>query len=167
MFNRLFQKNTLPHQQRIVSSSQVYRFPQRYLRIFFGIVESTQSFWNNVSQWTSENLDLTNITSFSLVLCLGCIDNISNLLLHHFLLIARHYIIQLQTTKYPSYATNVHSVIRSMEIEKQIAFDNNNLAVQDEMGYFQTYSIRDGKGTFSVIASTLWNNIYQIRTKTC
>ena len=29
------------------------------------------------------------------------------------------------------------------------------------MGY---YSIRDGKGTFSVIASTLWNNIYQIRT---
>ena len=55
---------------------------------------STQTFWNNVSQWTSEELDSTNlkITLFSPALCLGLIDNISNLLLHHFLLIARHYI---------------------------------------------------------------------------
>ena len=52
---------------------------------------STQTFWNNVSQWTSEQLDLTNlnITPFSPALCLDLIDNISNLLLHHFLLIAR------------------------------------------------------------------------------
>ena len=51
---------------------------------------STQTFWNNVSQWTSEELDLTNlnITPFSPALCLGLIDNISNLLLHHFLLLA-------------------------------------------------------------------------------
>ena len=50
---------------------------------------STQTFWNNVLQWTSEELDLTNlnITPFSPALCLGLIDNISNLLLHHFLLI--------------------------------------------------------------------------------
>ena len=49
----------------------------------------TQTFWNNVSQWTSEELDLTNlnIIPFSPPLCLGLIDNISNLLLHHFLLI--------------------------------------------------------------------------------
>ena len=55
---------------------------------------SSQTFWNNVSQWTSEELHLTNfnITPFSPALCLGLIDNISNLLLHHFLLIARHYI---------------------------------------------------------------------------
>ena len=32
------------------------------------------------------------IAPFSPALCLGLIDNISNLLLHHFLLIARHYI---------------------------------------------------------------------------
>ena len=52
---------------------------------------STQTFWNNVSQWTSEQLDLTNlnITPFSPALRLDLIDNISNLLLHHFLLIAR------------------------------------------------------------------------------
>lgn len=47
--------------------------------------------WNNVSHWTSENLHLTNITPFSPVLCLSLIDNISNLFLHHFFLIARHY----------------------------------------------------------------------------
>ena len=79
----------------------------------------------------SENLDLANTTPFSPALRLGLIDNISSLLLHHFLLIARHYIyisIYLQTTKFPSCATNVHSVIRSLEIEKQIAFDKNNLA---------------------------------------
>ena len=37
---------------------------------------STQTFWNNVSQWTSEELDLTNlnITPFSPALCLGLID---------------------------------------------------------------------------------------------
>ena len=40
----------------------------------------------------SENLDLANITPFLLAICLGLIDNISSLLLHHFLLIARHYI---------------------------------------------------------------------------
>ena len=39
--------------------------------------------------WTSENLDLT---SHHAALCLCLIDNISNLLLHHFLLITRHYI---------------------------------------------------------------------------
>ena len=92
---------------------------------------STQTFWNNVSQWTSEELDLTNlnITPFSPALCLGLIDNISNLLLHHFLLIARHYIYscKLRNT-IPMVQVYTQLVIRSMEIEKQIAFDNNNLA---------------------------------------
>ena len=74
---------------------------------------STQTFWNNVSQWISENLDLTNLTPFSPALCLGLIDSISHLFLHHFLLIARHTIyiyiyIYLQTKKYMSHATNVH-----------------------------------------------------------
>ena len=96
-----------------------------------GYCISTQTFWTNVSQWTSEELDLTNlnITPFSPALCLGLIDNISNLLLHHFLLIARHYIYscKLRNT-IPMVQVYTQLVIRSMEIEKQIAFDNNNLA---------------------------------------
>ena len=92
---------------------------------------STQTLWNNVSQRTSELLDLTNlnITPFSPALCLGIIDNISNLLLHHFLLIARHYIYsrKLRNT-IPMVQVYTQLVIRFMEIEKQIALDNNNLA---------------------------------------
>ena len=92
---------------------------------------SSQTFWNNVSQWTSEEHDLTNlnITPFSPALCLGLIDNISNLLLHNFLLIDRHYIYscKLRNT-IPMVQVYTQLVIRSMEIEKQIPFDNNNLA---------------------------------------
>ena len=105
--------------------------PQRHLRIFFWRCRSTQTFWNNVSQWISEELDLTNlnIIPFSPALCLGLIDNISNLLLHHFLLIARHYIYscKLRNT-IPMLQVYTQLVIRSIKIEKQIAFDNNNLA---------------------------------------
>ena len=84
---------------------------------------STQTFWYNVSQWTSEELDLTNlnITPFSPALCLGIIDNITNLLLHHFLLIARHYIYscKLRNT-IPRVQVYTQLVIRSMEIKKQM-----------------------------------------------
>ena len=86
---------------------------------------------NKIVLLSFEELDLTNlnITPFSPALCLGIIDNISNLLLHHFLLIARHYIYscKLRNT-IPMVQVYTQLVIRSMEIEKQIAFDNNNLA---------------------------------------
>ena len=104
--------------------------PETLTHLFWGC-RSTQTFWNNVLQWTSENFDLTdlNITPSLPALCLGLIDNISNLLLHYFLLIARHYIYscKLRNT-IPVVQVYTHLVIRSMEIEKQIAFDNNNLA---------------------------------------
>ena len=69
------------------------------------------------------------IPPFSPALCLGLIHNISNLLLRHFLLIARHYMYscKLRNT-IPMVQVYTQLVIRSMEIENQIAFDNNNLA---------------------------------------
>ena len=112
------------------SATRGFGSPETLTHLFWHC-RSTQTFWNNVSQWTSEELDLTNlnITPFSPALCLGIIDNISNLLLHHFLLIARHYIYscKLRNT-IPMVQVYTQLVIRSMEIEKQIAFDNNNLA---------------------------------------
>ena len=63
---------------------------------------------------TTENLDLTNITPFSPALCLGLIDNISNLLLHHFLLMAKHYICSCK--------------LRNSFPMLHAAFDDNNLA---------------------------------------
>ena len=89
---------------------------------------SSQTFWNNVPEWTHENLDRTGLTPFSPALCLGLINSISNLLLHHFLLIARHYIYSCKlrnTCHMPQMYTQL--VMRSVEIEKQIAFNNNIL----------------------------------------
>ena len=88
----------------------------------------TQIFWKNISQWIIDNLDLTNF-SFSPALCLGLVDRISNLLLHHFLLIARHYIYscKLRNT-HPLLPIYIQLITSSMEIEKQVALDNNNLA---------------------------------------
>ena len=100
------------------------------LEKFFGIVDQLRVF-GIMFRSGSENLDLTNlnIAPFSLALCLGLIENISNLLLHRFLLIARHYIYscKLRNT-FPLVQVYTQLVIRSMEIEKQIVFDNNNLA---------------------------------------
>ena len=119
--------------------------PQRHLRIFLGGCRSTQTFWNNVLQWTSKNLDLINlnITPSLPVLCLCLIDNIFNLLLHHFLRIGRHYIYSCKLRNtflwYTVVQVYTQLVIRSMEIEKQIAFDNNNLAsFRKKFGNFQT-----------------------------
>ena len=97
--------------------------PETLTHLFWDC-RSTQTFWNNLSQWNSENRDLTNlnITLFSLALCLGLIENISSLLLHYFLLIARHYIYsrKLRNT-IPMVQVYTQLVIDSMEIEKQIA----------------------------------------------
>ena len=97
--------------------------PETLTHLFWDC-RSTQTFWNNLSQWNSENRDLTNlnITLFSLALCLGLIDNISSLLLHYLLLIARHYIYsrKLRNT-IPMVQVYTQLVIDSMEIEKQIA----------------------------------------------
>ena len=112
------------------SATRGFGSPETLTHLFWHC-RSTHTFWNNVSQWTSEKLDLTNlnITPFSPALCLGLIDYIFNLLLHHFLLVARHYIYscKLRNT-IPMVQVYTQLVIRSMEIEKQIAFDNNNLA---------------------------------------
>jgi len=58
----------------------------------FWYCKYTQTFWKDTFQWISQNLTLTNVISFSPTLCLALSDSISNLLLHYFRLIARHYI---------------------------------------------------------------------------
>ena len=86
----------------------------------------SQFFWKNTLQWISQNLTLTKEVSFSPALCFGLIDSISNLLLHHFLLIARHYIYtcRLRSTL-PILEVYIQLVMNSMDIENKIAFDYN------------------------------------------
>ena len=90
-------------------------------------------FFGTVDQLRLPSSLTSFLTPFSPALCLGLIDSISNLLLHHFLLIVRHYIYiyiyscKLRSTCHmPQMYTQL--VMRSMEIKKQIAFYNNILA---------------------------------------
>ena len=94
----------------------------------FWYCNCTQTFWKNAFQMISQNLTLTN-NSFSPTLCLGLTDSISDLLFQYFLLIARHYIYTCRITKtLPTLQVYIQLIINSMEIEKQIALDNNNIA---------------------------------------
>ena len=86
---------------------------------------------------------------FSPALFLGLIDNISNLILRHFLLIAKHYIFsrKLRNT-IPMIQLYTQLVIRSMEIESQIAFDSNNLSFFREKWATFKHSLRKKWATF-------------------
>ena len=57
---------------------------------------STQTSWNNASQWMSQTLDVANITPFSPALCLGLIDNISSLIARLFICKLRNTLPELQ-----------------------------------------------------------------------
>ena len=43
----------------------------------------TQKFWKDIYQWITQNTILNKSIAFSSLICLGLIDNISDLLLHH------------------------------------------------------------------------------------
>ena len=96
----------------------------------FSYCNYTQTFWKNAFQWISQNLTVTNI-SFSPTLCLGFTDSISNLVLHYFLLVARHYSFiytcRLRKTL-PILQVYIQRIMNSTEIEKRIALDNSNIA---------------------------------------
>ena len=94
----------------------------------FWYCNCTQTFWKNAFRMISQNLTLTN-NSFSPTLCLGLTDSISDLLFQYFLLIARHYIYTCRIRKtLPTLQVYIQLIMNSMEIEKQIALDNNNIA---------------------------------------
>ena len=54
--------------------------------------QHTQAFWKKLIEWMSQKIVNLKDSAFCLFLCLGLVENASNVLLHHLLLIARHYI---------------------------------------------------------------------------
>ena len=81
-------------------------------------------------EWISQNSkDLENVSP-SLSLCFGVIDDVKDLLFHHLLLIARHYIYTCRLgNKLPTLQVYIQVLMNSIEIEKQIAFHNNDAKV--------------------------------------
>ena len=93
----------------------------------FWTCKYTRNFWTSMFEWLSQNFkDLENVSP-SLSLCFGLIDDIKDLLFHHLLLIARHYIYTCRLgNKLPKLQVYIQVLMNSIEIEKQIAFHNND-----------------------------------------
>jgi len=53
----------------------------------------TQAFWREVLEWMSQKIVNLKDSVFSPFQCLALVENVSNVLLHHLLLVARNYII--------------------------------------------------------------------------
>ena len=89
----------------------------------------TQKFWKDIYQWITQNTTLNKSIAFSPLICLGLIDNISDLLLHHLFLIAKRYIYTCKLNNCnPALQVYIQTVMNSMEIEKEIASNNNNMS---------------------------------------
>ena len=54
--------------------------------------KQTQAFWKKLLEWTAQKIVNLKDSVFSPFLFLGLVENVLNVLLHHLLLIARHYI---------------------------------------------------------------------------
>ena len=82
----------------------------------------TQAFWKKVLEWMSQNIVNLKDSVFSPFLCLGFIENVSNVLLHHLLLIARHYIYTCNLkNSIPKLQVYLQLLLTPMKIEKKIA----------------------------------------------
>ena len=81
-------------------------------------------------EWMSPKIVNLKDSVFSPFLCLGLVENVSNVLLHHLLLIARHYIL-VYTCKLknsiPKLQVYLQLLLTSMKIEKKIALENSTL----------------------------------------
>ena len=77
----------------------------------------TQNLWKDIYQWITQLTTLNKSIAFSPLICLGQIDNISDLLLHHLFLIAKRYTYTCKSNNC-NFALQVYiqKVTNSMEI---------------------------------------------------
>jgi len=88
----------------------------------------TQAFCKKVLEWMSQKIVNHKDSVFSPFLCLGLVENVSNVLLHHLLLIARHYIYTCKLkNSIPKLQVYIQLLLTSMKIEKKIAPENCTL----------------------------------------
>ena len=92
----------------------------------FWSCKHTQAFWKKLLEWMSQKIVDLKDPVFSPFLCLGLVENVSNLLLHHLLLIARHYIYTCKLkNSIPKLQVYIQLLLTSMKIEKKIALENS------------------------------------------
>ena len=95
----------------------------------------TQAFWKKLLEWMSQNIVNLKDSALSPFLCLGLLENVSNVLLHHLLLIARHYIYTCKLkNSIPKLQVYLQLLLTSMKIEKKIALENAPLTLSKGSG---------------------------------
>ena len=88
----------------------------------------TQAFWKKLLEWMSQKIVNLKESVFSPFLCLGLVENVSNVLLCHLLLIARHYIYTCKLkNSIPKLQVYLQLLLTYMKIEKKIALENSIL----------------------------------------
>ena len=93
----------------------------------FWTCKYAQNFWKSMFKWISQNFKDLEIVSPSWSLCFGLTDDVKDLLFHHLFLIARHYIYTCRLgNKLPMLQVYMQVLMNLIEIEKQIAFQNND-----------------------------------------
>ena len=96
-------------------------------RHLFGECIFVQAFWNGIKQWKSKRPCFPNYV-FSFQSCLGFVDNASNVLSHHFLLICRYHIHWSKLMRlFPSPAVCIQNFLTCLEVERRYALQNGNL----------------------------------------
>ena len=98
----------------------------------------TQTFWQNFQSWLIQHQVKPNTFVLSLPICLGLVDNIEDVLLHHALLTARFHIYLSKIKKnLPNIEIFSKIFIKCQEIERLYVQDRHCQKIQFEMGTFQ------------------------------
>ena len=100
--------------------------PETILHMFWECI-FIQAFWNSIKQWMSKRPCFPNDV-FSFQSCLGFVDNASNILSHHFLLICRYHIHWSKLMHlFLSPALCIQNFLTCLEVERRYALQNGNL----------------------------------------
>ena len=133
-----------------------------------------QAFWNGIKQWMSKRPCFPSDV-FCFQSCLGFVDNTSNILSHHFLLICRYHIHSSKLMRlYPSPSLCVQNFLTCLEVERRYALQNGNLEKfnakwgafirENNLWFFFFFfnfffysSLRCGENNFSKFKTTFFN----------
>ena len=100
--------------------------PETMMHLFWECT-FVQAFWNGIKQWMSKRPCFPNDV-FCFQSCFGFVDNTSNILSHHFLLICRYHIHWSKLMRlYPSPTLCVQNFLTFLEVERRYALQNGNL----------------------------------------